>query len=154
MKMTTSHRRILATGISKKLRKFPKPAEVPVPPGGWLRAIRLATGMPAVYPARKLELTQQGFDWLEKSEATGAISLKSLKRAADAMDCDLVYAVVPRSGSVRTMIERQAFTRAKKQILPVAHSMHLESQGSKSGPKVRDLARRLAARPNRALWNE
>src|SRR5438270_14093851 len=102
--MNLSFRKILTNVISKKLSKFPKPTEAPVPPTGWLRAIRLATGMPAIYPARKLGLTQQGFDALEKSEAAGAITLKSLKRAADAMNCDLVYAVVPRGGSVRTMI--------------------------------------------------
>jgi predicted DNA-binding mobile mystery protein A len=152
--MNPSLRRILTSVISKKLRKFPKHAEAPVPPGGWLRAIRLATGMPANYPAKKLGLTQQGFDALERSEAAGTIMLKSLKRAADAMGCDLVYALIPRSGSVRTIIERQAVARARRQILPVAHSMRLESQGSKPGPKVRELAKKLAAHPSRTLWNE
>jgi len=119
-----------------------------------LRAIRLATGMPASYPAKKLALTQQGFDSLEKSEAAGAITLNSLRRAADAMGCDVVYGIVPRRGSLRAMIDRQAIARARKAILPVAHSMHLESQGSSSGPKVRELARRLASSPNRTLWAE
>lgn len=151
--MKSKFRRVLARVISKKLQKFPNHAAVPVPPGGWLRAIRFATGMPAAFPARKLGLTQQGFDALEKSEASGAITLKSLKRAADAMDCDLVYAVVPRGGgSVAPMIERQAVARARRQILPVAHSMRLESQGSKPGPKVRELARKLAEHPSRVLW--
>ena len=153
--MKPAFRKILSRVISKKLQKFPKCVDVPVPPGGWLRAIRLATGMPASYPASKLGLTQQGFDALEKSEAAGGIALKSLKRAADAMDCDLVYAVVPRGGgSVGAMIERQAVARARKQILPIAHSMRLESQGSKPGPKVRELARKLAAHPSRALWSK
>jgi predicted DNA-binding mobile mystery protein A len=152
--MSPSLRKILAQVISKKIRKFPKPTQAPAPPTGWLRAIRLATGMPAAYPARKLRLTQQGFDALEKSEAAGAISLNSLKRAADAMDCDLVYAIVPRSGSVRAMIEQQAVARARREVLPVAHSMRLESQGSKPGPRVRELARRLAAHPSRTLWSE
>jgi predicted DNA-binding mobile mystery protein A len=152
--MKPSFRKILTNILSKMIGKFPKPTEAPVPPTGWLRAIRLATGMPATYPARKLGLTQQGFDSLEKSEAAGAITLKSLKRAADAMDCDLVYAVIPRGGSVRTMIQRQAIARARREILPVAHSMRLESQGSSPGPKVRELARKLAARRSRTLWNE
>jgi predicted DNA-binding mobile mystery protein A len=151
--MKVTFRRVLASVISRKIRKFPKPGEAPVPPGGWLRAIRLATGMPASYPAKKLGLTQQGFDALEKNEAAGAITLKSLKRAADAMECDVVYALVPRGGSIGTMILRQAVARARKAILPVAHSMRLESQGSKPGPKVRELARKLAAHPSRTLWN-
>ena len=152
--MKPGYRKILASVLSKKLEKFPPLKEVPVPPGGWLRAIRMAIGMPASYAARRTDLTQQGFSTLEKSEAAETITLKSLKRAADALDCDLVYAVVPRQGSVKKLIERQATSRARKAILPVSHSMYLESQGSKPGGKVIELARRLAARPSRALWTE
>ena len=152
--MNPAYRKMLANILSKKIRKFPPLKEVPVPPGGWLRAIRMAVGMPASYAAKRTHLTQQGFSTLEKSEAAGTITLKSLKRAAEAIDCDLVYALVPRQGSVKKLIERQATSRARKAILPVSHSMHLESQGSKPGPKVLELARRLAAKPSRALWAE
>ncbi|MGH7982759.1 MAG: mobile mystery protein A [Candidatus Udaeobacter sp.] len=152
--MNSSFRRVLTSILSKKISRFPKPAEAPVPPNGWLRAIRLATAMPAIYPAKKLGLTQQGFDALEKSEAAGSITLKSLKRAADAMDCDLVYALIPRSGSVRTLVERRALAKARSEILPVSHSMHLENQGTKIGPNVRALAKKLIAQRNRELWRE
>jgi predicted DNA-binding mobile mystery protein A len=149
-------RSLLARVITRKLRKFPKPVEAPPPTGGWLRAIRLATGMPATYPAAKLNLTRQAFAELEKNEALGTITLNSLQRAAQAVDCDLVYALVPRTGSLQTMIVKQALAQAKNAILPVAHSMRLESQGTKSGPgpKIRALARKLAARPGRELWRK
>jgi predicted DNA-binding mobile mystery protein A len=152
--MKPAYRTTLGDVISKKLRKFPPLKLVPVPPGGWLRAIRMAVGMPASYAAKRTHLTQQGFSTLEKSEAAGTITLNSLRRAAEAIQCDLVYAVVPRQGSLKKLIERQATSRARKAILPVSHSMHLESQGSKPGPKVVELARRLAAKPSRALWTE
>jgi predicted DNA-binding mobile mystery protein A len=154
--MKPSFRSLLARVVTRKLRKFPKPVEVAPPAGGWLRAIRLATGMPASYPASKLNLTRQAFAELEKNEALGTISLKSLQRAAQAVDCDLVYALIPRTGSLQNMIVKQALARAKNAILPVAHSMNLESQGTKSGPgpKVRALARKLAARPSRELWRK
>jgi hypothetical protein len=42
-------------------------------------------------------MTRQAYADLESAEKRGAISLKSLHRAAGAMDCDLVYFVVPRS---------------------------------------------------------
>jgi predicted DNA-binding mobile mystery protein A len=154
--MKPSFRSLLARAITRKLRKFPKPSEAVPPVGGWLRAIRLATGMPASYPAAKLNLTRQSFADLEKNEALGAITLKSLRRAADAVDCDFVYALLPRSGSLQTMIAKQALARAKNSILPVTHSMQLESQGPKSGPgpNVRALARKLAERPGRGLWKK
>jgi predicted DNA-binding mobile mystery protein A len=150
--MKPAYRRFFVSVLSKKTSKFPTLKEAPVPPGGWLRAIRTAIGMPASYAAKRTDLTQQGFSILEKSEASETITLKSLKRAANALDCDLVYALVPRHGSVKKLIERQATSRARKMILPVSHSMHLESQGSKSGAKVVELARRFASRPSRALW--
>ncbi len=152
--MKPSFRSLLAQVITRKLRKFPKPIEAAPPAGGWLRAIRLATGMPSSYPAAKLNLTRQSFAELEKNEAVGTITLKSLQRAAQAVDCDLVYALVPRSGSLQTMIVKQALAQAKNAILPVAHSMSLESQGTKIGPKVRALAKKLAARPSRELWRK
>jgi predicted DNA-binding mobile mystery protein A len=110
--------------------------------------------MPGSYPANRLNLTRQAFAELEKNEAQGAITLRSLRRAAQAIDCDLVYALVPRSGSLQTMIVKQALARAKNAILPVAHSMSLESQGTKIGPKVRALAKKLAARPSHELWRK
>ena len=150
--MKPAYRRLLVNVISRKISKFPQLKDAPVPPGGWLRAIRTAIGMPGSFAAQRTQVTQQGFSILEKSEAAGTISLNSLKRAANAIDCDLVYALVPRQGTLRKLIERQAASRARKAILPVSHSMHLESQGSNPGAKVRELARRLAAKPGRALW--
>jgi predicted DNA-binding mobile mystery protein A len=152
--MKPSYRRVLARILSKKVSKIPSAKDVPVPPGGWIRAIRMAIGMPASYAAKRAHLTQQGFSMLERNEAAEKITLKSLKRAAEAIDCDVVYALVPRAGSLKKLIERQATARARKSILPVSHSMHLENQGSPSGPKVAELARRLAERPSSALWTE
>ena len=72
--------------------------------------------MPATYPAAKLNLTRQSFAELEKTEALGTIMLKSLRRAAEAVDCDLVYALVPRAGSLQTMIVKQAIARERMQF--------------------------------------
>jgi predicted DNA-binding mobile mystery protein A len=152
--MKASFRAIFTKSLNRKIKRFPKPADVPAPSGGWVRAIRLATGMPANYAARKLKVTRQGFAELEKSEAAGTISLKSLQRAGDALNCQLVYALVPRNGSLGKLIIERAVARARKTLQPVSHSMSLESQGTKPGPKVRELAKKLAAQPNRKLWME
>jgi transcriptional regulator with XRE-family HTH domain len=67
-----------------------------VPSGGWLRASRLARGISQRRLAAKLGFKRQAWAQLETSEARDAISLYSLRRAADALDCDLVYYIVPR----------------------------------------------------------
>lgn len=152
--MNPRFRHILIRVLTNKLRKFPKAGDAPIPDGGWLRAIRQATGMPVSHAAKRAELSRQSFNQLEKSEAAGTITLQSLRRAADAIDCDLVYALTPRGGSLGEIIKKQALLRASRMILPVAHSMDLESQASTPGPKIRELAKQLASKSNRTLWSE
>jgi predicted DNA-binding mobile mystery protein A len=62
-----------------------------------MRAIRDAIGMSGVQLAKKLGVRPQTIEAFERSEATGAIQLKTLRRAAEALDCTLVYALVPKA---------------------------------------------------------
>src|SRR4029079_14724254 len=66
------------------------------PPKGWIRAIRDALGMTGVQLASRLGVRPQTLNLIEKSEAEGTIQLKTLRRAAEALDCTLVYALVPK----------------------------------------------------------
>jgi hypothetical protein len=45
---------------------------------------------------------RQSYAQFENSEERGAISVASLRRAAESMDCDLVYYLVPRASKART----------------------------------------------------
>lgn len=141
--------------LSAKIAAFGDLEKLAPPKGGWLKAIRLTVGMPSAYVARKLHITARTFRDFEKNEAAGTINLKTLKRAADAMDCDLVYAVVPRAGSLQAMIEKQARKRAEGVVHPVAHSMLLEGQSTAAGgERVNELSNELAADPNASLWHD
>jgi len=70
-----------------------------IPENGWLRAVRTAAGLSQGSVAEKISMTRQAYAGLESSEARGAISIASLRRAAEAMDCELVYYIVPREGA-------------------------------------------------------
>lgn len=98
-----------------------------VPPKGWVRAIRDALGMTGVQLAKRLSVSPQSAEALERSEATGSIKLDTLRRAAEALDCTLVYALVPN-----TSLEGAVHTRARKIAMRdlgrVAHTMKLEAQ--------------------------
>jgi predicted DNA-binding mobile mystery protein A len=65
---------------------------------------------------------------LEKSEAEDRITLRSLRAVAGALDCDLVYALVPRANSLQESIEGRDLAEAKSRVLRVEHSMALEDQ--------------------------
>jgi predicted DNA-binding mobile mystery protein A len=80
------------------------------PARGWLRLVREAVGLTQADVASRMAVKRQSYAQFEVAEEHGAISLASLRRAAEAMDCELVYFVVPResvAGSFAELAELQ-----------------------------------------------
>lgn len=124
------------------------------PPKGWIRAIRDALGMTGVQFAARLGIRPQSVETLEQSEENGTIQLKTLRRAAEALDCTLVYALVPNE-TLQGAVRARARKIAMRDLGRVAHTMKLEAQGTGDA----DLEARIEAyiRDNlreRDLWNE
>jgi len=65
---------------------------------------------------------------VEKREAAGTISLNSLREVAHALDMDLYYALVPKGGSLRALIERRAEQLAREIVMRTHQTMKLEGQ--------------------------
>jgi len=80
--------------------------------------------------ARELKTNRQGVQKRENAEGTDRITLRTLRRVADAMGCELVYAIVPKSGTIQELAERRARAEATKHVNAVEHSMMLEDQAS------------------------
>lgn len=97
------------------------------PVKGWIRAIREALGMSGKQLANRLNVSQPRIPKLEQDELSGVVSLKTMRQAAEAMDCLFVYAIVPRTtleGSVRAQARKVAEARTQR----VSHTMMLEAQ--------------------------
>jgi predicted DNA-binding mobile mystery protein A len=105
-------------------------AKVPRPPKGWIRAIREALGLSSAELAKRMKANRSLIVQQEKAEADDRITLKSLRAFANALDCDLVYAFVPRAGDLEQLVEARARAAAKTNVLGVEHSMALENQAS------------------------
>jgi len=114
--------------LDRALEPYRAAREVPRPSKGWIRTIRQALEVSSGELARRLGTSRQLPLQLEKGEAEDRVTLKSLRAAANALDCDLVYALVPRSGSMQELIENRARAEAKNRVLGVEHSMALENQ--------------------------
>lgn len=99
------------------------------PGGGWVRAIRDALGMTQTQLAARLGVTRQSLQDLERAEAKRRITLDSLDRLAKAMDCRLVYALVPEKGSIEDVRARRAQLVVDALLKSTEHSMKLEAQG-------------------------
>lgn len=125
----------------------------PRPSGGWIRAIRTAIGMSARQLAQRIGVSQQALSRLEGKEANDAVTLKSLRRAAEAMNCKVVYAIVPEDGSLQDLIEEQALKKAKELVEAVDHTMMLEAQEvGDVKAKTRQVANEMAENLNYSLW--
>jgi len=128
-----------------------KNSSLSTPHEGWIRRVRLSLGMSQVELARILKINQRSLHQLEVSEALKNIRLSSLERAAEALDCELVYAFVPRN-SIESQYEAQARKMAREQIAAVEHNMRLEKQEHTFGSEeVEEIARELI-RKNAITW--
>jgi predicted DNA-binding mobile mystery protein A len=124
------------------------------PAGGWLRAIREALGMPQAELARRMHVADTTIGKLEAGELAGTAQLDSLERAADALGCDLVYALVPRV-PLELRVEEQARTKAIASLAAVEHTMLLEDQGSSTNGLDALLSDEAAAwRDRPGLWSD
>ena len=77
--------------------------------------------------AKRLGIRQPSLVALEQSEAKGTIELATLRRVAEALDCTLVYALVPNK-PLETTLRDRARAFARRRWAPVEHSMLLEDQ--------------------------
>jgi hypothetical protein len=77
-----------------------------------------------------MQLAQQNIAAFEKAESSDRITLQNLRRVAEAMGCELVYAIVPKSGSIQELAESRARAEATKRVLSVRRTMVLEDQAS------------------------
>jgi predicted DNA-binding mobile mystery protein A len=106
--------------------------------------------------AVRLGVTRQAVADLERRETDGTVTLAVLTKAADALDCDVVYAVVPRKPLYEILRDR-ARAIATNRLKGVAHSMNLEDQSvpeEEMLQQVEDLADQIIQEFPRDLWTE
>jgi predicted DNA-binding mobile mystery protein A len=99
------------------------------PTRGWLRAVRESIGARQEAIAKKMGVQRQSYARMEITEAQGSISLNTLQRAAAAMDCEVVYYLVPRESVAKNYRELAHRHDPKfKHLQASEHSMALEDQ--------------------------
>ena len=126
--MKPEFRELRLRQLERAMEPFLAAKEWPRPQRGWIRAIREAAGIPLRQISQRLHKSLSLVIYLEKSEADYRITLGNLRDTADALGCELIYALVPKSGSVRDLAEEPARTKAAENVRAVEHSMALEDQ--------------------------
>lgn len=99
------------------------------PTRGWLRAVREAIGAKQEAVAKHMGVKRQTYARLEETETQGSLSLASLQKAAAAMDCEVVYYLVPKPALARNYTELASKHDPKfRHLQATEHSMALENQ--------------------------
>jgi len=125
--MVAERKRLILEQLEKTLSKFTILKSVSIPPRGWIRAVRESLGMSGTQFARRLGVKPPRITRLEKDELAGVVTIKTMRQAAEALDCQFVYALVPRE-SLDATVRKQAKIIAGERLERVAHSMGLENQ--------------------------
>jgi predicted DNA-binding mobile mystery protein A len=140
--------------LDKALIPFREALAQPRPPKGWVRAIRDALGMTSRQLAARMGLSQSTITGLEQGEEAETVTLKTLRQAAEALDCQLVYALVPKT-TLDEAIRRRARALAEEHLARIHHTMRLEDQALREGELSAELERLtdsiLSGRASR-LW--
>jgi predicted DNA-binding mobile mystery protein A len=113
--------------LDARLKELTPVARYAPPLRGWIKAIRESLGISTAQMAKKLGIKQPSVVAIEQSEVKGTIELATLRRAAEALDCTLVYALVPNR-PLEAMVRDQARAFARLRLGAVERSMVLEDQ--------------------------
>jgi predicted DNA-binding mobile mystery protein A len=150
---TTKQRQVARLALDQRLAQVRQAAPaLAVPRGGWLRTVRESLGIPSEVLGGRLGLNGRTVRRVELNERDGVIQMDTLARAADALGCDLVYALVPRR-SLEQMVVDRAQELAVAELTRVDHTMALEDQ--RTGPdqeRAEVLARELVDR-GQVTWD-
>ena len=142
--------------LDRKVNALRNLAKMSPPSRGWVRAIREALGMTTYQLGERMRVSQPRIVVLEKSEANRSLTLDSLERAANALNCRLVYALIP-SKPLETLVAERAERVAKKQLETTRHSMALENQNIDPRDEKhlsKSLIQQLTDEGGSELWRE
>ena len=124
------------------------------PHRGWVRAIRDALGMSGAELAGRMGVSQSTVVDMESSEVNGTIKIDTLRRAADALGCELVYFLVPRT-SLHDTVTAQSRRKAAQHLAAVAHHSRLEDQELERDAAADELEAFAAGLVDRrGLWSD
>jgi len=153
---TMRHNAVARRHLEQRLASLRGRADLARPPKGWVRAIRDSLGITTRQLGVRLGRAHSNVVAIEKNEAADTISLGLLRQAAEALDCTLVYTLVPNKPLEEILRERAAAV-ADRELASVSHTMALENQSldrqSLEAERERLIEQLLRGNPTR-LWDE
>lgn len=142
--------------LERRLAPLRKADELARPARGWVKAVREALGMTSAQLGRRIAVSQSRVTRIERDEAEEAITLRTLRKIAEGLDCTLVYALVPNK-PLDDILRDRARALADRELARADHTMKLENQRLEARDLKTErerLVNELMAGDPRRLWDE
>ena len=149
-------KQIIREQYQSKIDQLVDVNKVSRPKEGWIRTLRKALGMSSPQLAVRLGISKSQASQMERMEVEDRITIRQLRRVADSLDCDLVYALVPRK-PVEVMVRDRAKVKAERLVNKTDVQMKLEAQqlsSEKLQVQVALEVERLVRDMPRDLWED
>lgn len=143
--------------LDEKLRGISPMRTLLLPRAGWVKAIREALGMTSQQLAERMGIQQSGVILLEQREVDKKITLETLERAAQALNCKLVYALIPQGESLEQVLDQQSLRAAHAILQKTQHTMELEMQTvgvAEADMHEKELAAELKRKLDSRIWRK
>ena len=154
--MRTERTKLVRRHLDAKLERFRPLKDIKPPRKGWVRAIRDALGMTGEQLARRIGTNKQRIARIESDESQGRVTIKTLRRVAEGLDCVFVYSFVPRM-TLEETVRNRAMRVASKRMGRVSRTMELEQQGLDDREQeiiLQDATEQLMDMSLKTLWND
>lgn len=113
--------------LDRRLTPLRQANDLARPPRGWIKAVREALGLTTAQLARRIGVAQTRVSRMERGEIEDTLTLRTLRQAAEALNCTLVYALVPNA-PLEQMVRDRASVIADQRLARTHHTMRLENQ--------------------------
>jgi predicted DNA-binding mobile mystery protein A len=103
---------------------------------GWIHYMRTTIGMTLKNLADRARISVSTVAQSEKREIQGKVTLDTLQKLAAAMDCELIYAFIPKT-EIQILLKEKALAKAQKILSKANTHMSLEDQEVQQSMKER-----------------
>ena len=154
--MKAEQRKLIREQLDRSLKRFARLRDAAPPLKGWIRAIREALGMTGEQLGKRLKLSVARIYRIEQDETDGNLTIKTMRRVAEALDCVFVYGFVPGT-SLEDTVKKKAEAAARVKLARLSQTMNLEGQ-ELSDREKRDVLKKeiehFISKNLKSLWNE
>lgn len=151
--MVTLQKNLMQKQMDELLKAFATGKQSAQLSVAWIQSCRLALGMSLRQLAERIGVSAPALNDFEKRELADTISIATLKKAAAAMDMELVYYFKPKDGSLKAIIEKQALKKANEILVQSNQVMKLEDQEASKSSQDRELERLAKDIRNKLPWS-